>query len=125
MATVTIQLSNGGETLIDEEDYELISKYRWRADRMRQKTARPFVYARAYHSSTYANGKQRNRDIYMHRWIMGEPEGKMIDHINGDTLDNRRQNLAVVDRTANCRNHHWKREVMRLRALLEEHGIAH
>lgn len=32
------------------------------------------------------------------------PDGMVIDHINGDSLDNRIQNLRVVDRTINARN---------------------
>lgn len=37
----------------------------------------------------------------LHRWIMGFPDGKMIDHINHDPLDNRRCNLRVCSNQEN------------------------
>ena len=46
----------------------------------------------------------RGRIIELHRWLMGEPEGLYIDHINGDTLDNRRSNLRAIKNSTNIRN---------------------
>lgn len=40
----------------------------------------------------------------MHRYILGAPAGLMVDHINGDTLDNRRWNLRLVTRIQNGQN---------------------
>jgi len=45
----------------------------------------------------------------IHRDIMGDIEGLVIDHINGNTLDNRRSNLRHVSAYANC----WNREPSR------------
>jgi hypothetical protein len=42
----------------------------------------------------------------MHRVIMGEPQHADIDHINGDGLDNRRENLRIATRSQNMRNAH-------------------
>ena len=44
------------------------------------------------------------RPVYLHRFIMDEPAGMEIDHINGDRLDNRRLNLRVVTRRENSQN---------------------
>jgi hypothetical protein len=51
-----------------------------------------------------ANGKKRM--VYMHREVLGLSYGdrSVVDHINGDKLDNRRRNLRVVSQRANTRN---------------------
>lgn len=43
-------------------------------------------------------------DGFLHRLIMSCPEGMVVDHINGDTLDNRRSNLRVCTRKQNQYN---------------------
>ena len=90
-----IPLSNGNLVKVDDVDYEELSKYEWGTINNKGK----YIYA--------ARGT-RNNGIYskilMHRYIMGNPDGKMVDHINGDTLDNRRENLRIVDRAKNLQN---------------------
>jgi hypothetical protein len=43
--------------------------------------------------------------ILLHRWIMGvenQSRDKVIDHINGDSLDNRKYNLRITNQSENC-----------------------
>ncbi len=50
-------------------------------------------------------GKGDTRKVWnLHRELMGNPEGLVVDHINGDTLDNRRYNLRVCTVKENVRN---------------------
>lgn len=49
----------------------------------------------------YEGGKR----IYMHREITGCPADMVVDHINGNSLDNRRINLRVCFKNENARNH--------------------
>lgn len=74
--TIKLKLQTGNYAVIDESDYELVSRYKWYEDH---------GYAR-----TSSNGKK----IYMHRLVMGSPSSQ-VDHINRDRLDNRKANLRV------------------------------
>src|SRR5206468_2395006 len=72
----------------DETDYEAVASRRWRLSRE--------GYA---HRSQHQDGK--TTWMYMHRSLMQTPQGLDTDHINRNTLDNRRLNLRVVDRSTN------------------------
>ena len=52
----------------------------------------------------YSGRKDGLKGKYLHRIIMGEPEDLVIDHINGDTFDNCRNNLRVVSQQENLMN---------------------
>ena len=87
-----IQLTRGKIAVIDDEDFDKISKYHWR-----------------YHSEGYAIALVRNNvgettSIYMHRLINKTPDGFHTDHINRNKLDNRRENLRTVTRRQNQSN---------------------
>jgi hypothetical protein len=88
-----ILLTRGLSTIVDDEDYPSLSLHRWLAhDGGSQK-----FYA--------ARGKNVGNDkiltIRMHRVLLQAKPGEIVDHINGDTLDNRRANLRIVDRQGN------------------------
>lgn len=74
--------------LVDDEDFEFLSKFKWYA--WRGKKSKTF-YARCHEPGC----GRKHRKIYMHRLILYDAFGE-IDHINGQGLDNRRSNLRVV-----------------------------
>lgn len=84
--TKSIPLTRGKIALFDDEDYEELSKYKW------------FI------TKVYASRHSGNKTVYMHREIMKTPENMETDHINGDVLDNRRENLRICTRQENARN---------------------
>ena len=90
-----IPLTQGKFAIVDPEDYDKLAKYKWFAARFE----RGFYALR-----TAKDSKGRQRNVRMHREIMGEPKGKIIDHINHDGLDNRRANLRVATRQQNTWN---------------------
>lgn len=44
------------------------------------------------------------KNILLHRWIMQPLANMVVDHINGDTMDNRRSNLRICTRSQNSQN---------------------
>lgn len=89
----------GKYAIIDKEDYKIIKKYKWRALKTRSKSTINF-YANA---DAYQNNKKTS--ITMHRLIMGFPERPfVVDHINRNGLDNRKENLRIVTQAKNNLN---------------------
>lgn len=82
----TILLSQGLDALIDEEDLPLVSRYKWYA-------------AKSSHGLIYAVTRVR-----MHRLITDAPYGLYVDHINGNPLDNRKENLRLCTNAQNQQN---------------------
>jgi len=97
MNTKTIPLTQGQFALVDADDYEKLSKYNWCA--LKHGNVRKYYYASRSDSSG-----EKAKNIRMHREIMGAPKGLDVDHINHDTLDNRKENLRVCTRRENLRN---------------------
>lgn len=79
--------------LIDEEDVELVRVHLWTV--MAQKNVK---YAR----SRFADG----RSLLMHRYLMGLEPGdpRLVDHRDGNGLNNTRGNLRICDRSENAFN---------------------
>jgi hypothetical protein len=86
--TKEIALNRGKVAIVDDEDYEELSEYSWCFD------------GRYASSKTVVPGKK----VYLHRYLMGSPENKLVDHVNGDKLDNRTSNLRIADYRQNSAN---------------------
>lgn len=87
-----IPLSRGLEAIIDDDDYELLSKYSWSVGG----GTRRYPYA--------ITTIQKNKSLKMHRLIMRAKKNQLIDHINHDTLDNRKENLRICTQSQNQAN---------------------
>lgn len=98
--TVQIELPRGRVALIDDEDETLIAGYGWWVAVSRG-VHRPTEYARGYTRGV------RYQPL-MHKLLTG---WTLVDHINGNGLDNRRENLRPATRSQNMGN---RRKIGRL-----------
>jgi hypothetical protein len=93
-----IPLTHGMVALIDDEDYGEVSRYRWHAVQKRG--------GRTWYAMTNlrrADGKRTT--IEMHALILGkDPEGRQVDHRDGNGLNNRRENLRYATMSEQRRN---------------------
>lgn len=90
--TAVIPLSERFHALIDSEDVEAL-KYRWHVIGGRTTSSR--------YAATRINGGKKT---LMHRLLLSPKEGQVVDHINGNGLDNRRSNLRVCTPSQNMCN---------------------
>ncbi len=118
-----IPLSRGRFALVDAADYEWLSRYRW--------TCRGGA-------NPYAARTEKGKVIWMHREIMQTPPGKVCDHIDAVSLNNRRANLRNCTRGENAANvpkraHatscykgvSWDKRTGKWRAKIKCHGRAY
>ena len=86
-----IHLTQGKVALVDVEDFEWVSKFKWHAHKR----------GRTWYARRAASGKTE----FMHRTILAHHGDGLIagevDHISGDGLDNRKSNLQVISHAEN------------------------
>lgn len=92
------QISNIlGNILVDDELYDKLIVYKWKVYNFKE-------------LKNYAMGNVDGRNVYMHRYIMENVLGRSlesheeIDHINGNSIDNRLENLRICNHSENTRN---------------------
>jgi hypothetical protein len=91
-----IPLSQGMVAIVDDEDYERLSKYRWFASKV----------GNNWYALRHSPRGQSPATVKMHRVVVGLEyrDKKQLDHINHNGLDNRRSNLRICDYAANQHN---------------------
>lgn len=92
------------ETVLDARDVQKVASYSWSLRTQFYKYGKPLKSPTVYISGSRPDGRGGQRCIYLHRLLMAPPKGLVVDHINGDGMDNRRENLRVVTRAQNAQN---------------------
>ena len=103
--------------LISKDDEHLL-QYTWRL------RSRGYVYR-----------KYQGKEIWLHNEIMHPPEGYVVDHINGNPLDNTRDNLRICTQLDNMKNLklnirntsgvtgvNWRKDIQKWRAFIQVEG---
>ena len=90
-------LTKGRVTVVDDGDFDWLSEWKW-------------SYTYNVRNIDFGYAVRRNspnikpRQLYMHRVIVGARPGEVVDHINGNRLDNRRSNLRICTQSENLAN---------------------
>ena len=90
-----IPLTKGQVAMVDDEDYSSLSQYAWQA------------YDNGntwYTTRVEVNGNGKLIKVYMHRQIMRASQGRQVDHIDHNGLNNQKANLRLCSCSENLRN---------------------
>lgn len=77
-----IPLTRGYVALVDDEDYEALRTLKWRVQ----------PSGNTHYAIANVHNAGRRTTVRMHRMLLS---GGMVDHVNRNGLDNRRENLRV------------------------------
>jgi hypothetical protein len=86
-----IQLKHG-TAIIDEQDFDKINQYKWNSAYLGKS------------KTPYATSSHFGKTVYMHRLVMNAEFGQTVDHIDGNGLNNSRNNLRFVTPSQNLLN---------------------
>lgn len=93
MITFNKKCEASGEVLIDTEDLEKVKKIKWYITVRKNKL---------YCYGTLRTNGEPTKKIALHKYLLDTTE--IVDHINGNSLDNRKSNLRVVTAQQNSYN---------------------
>lgn len=94
-----IPLSQGKVALVDDEDYLLLASFKWTASV--HKDGRRRDGKEKWYAIRRPTVDVKRKIVYMHRFITTCPCDLVVDHLDGDGLNNQRANLQCVTQYEN------------------------
>lgn len=91
-----LSLSKGYVAIVDAADLPILNKFSWSVSEAPRR--KPYAVA------SMGYGRKGRKNVYLHRFLLEAQPGQMVDHINGNSLDNRRENLRLATGTQNNYN---------------------
>ena len=111
-----VPLTQGQFALIDRDDAVVVSRRNWFAHLDRKRRA-------FYAATNEPKPGSRQRMLGLHRYLLGDVEGLMVDHANGSSLDNRRSNLRLATSSNNQHNRAARRDSStQLKGVIRQSG---
>lgn len=81
--------------LVDDEDYAKLLPYTWSIRNLGRHTDLLYVWS---------SKKGGLKPLAMHRFLTDAPKGMVVDHIDGNCLNNQKSNLRLCSQADNLRN---------------------
>ena len=117
-----IALAQGKYAIVDPEDYERLSKYKWRVCFSRY----------TYYAQRAVRVGKKWTSVMMHREIIKVGDDMVVDHINHNGLDNRKANLRAATIAQNAWNRRrsksrfmgmrWDKQMRRWQVVVSHQG---
>jgi frataxin-like iron-binding protein CyaY len=98
-----IPLTKGKYALVDKENFDELNEDNWCTSNERNNF---YAVRKAKKGENGWIDGNNSKSIRMQRQILHAPDGMHVDHINGNTLDNRKSNLRIVTNRQNQQNKH-------------------
>ena len=121
-----IELTNGGVALIDDADYDREFECDVKGHALTIVPSRRNWHLRGSGKWMYAATTFRRSGhhlvVTLHRLIAGAKQGQSVDHVNGDRMDNRRENLRICTSRQNSRNMNSFRGASRFKGVYLSNG---
>lgn len=95
--TKQINLTRGKVAIVDDEDFEYLNQWSWTAS----------FRNNIWYATRSVGGRKNRQAVQMHRLVVNAQIGTLVDHIDGDGLNNTRANLRCCTRAQNG----WNRKV--------------
>lgn len=96
MTKIIYASNNGAEILVDDDMYEYLSQWKWRASKMK---------TRRLYAVRIEGVRPFRKTIRMHRVVLNAPDGVDVDHKKQEeTLNNQRSNLRLCNQSQNSWN---------------------
>jgi len=96
-----IKLTQNKFAKIDDCDFERVSEKKWYYWKSKKRINKCEV-----RNHFWDKKNKKYHTILLHRFILNPPQGMVVDHINGDSTDNRRSNIRICTNQQNSFNVH-------------------
>ena len=95
-----IKLTHEKVTLVDDEDFEYLNQWKWRASKNKK--------SKTYYAQRDICIDNKRTTVFMHRIIMNPNKHMLIDHIDMNGLNNLKTNLRICNHSQNqCNRKSW------------------
>jgi len=110
----TISLTQDKVAIVDDEDYEMVSHFRWGLHKDNRN-----IYARCRMNMGKLGGKYRRCSMFLHQLVMRPPIDMQVDHKDHDGLNCTKNNMRLCTHQQNNQNCHPYRNLSHFKGVFE------